>query len=118
MQKSGEILKTIVTTILWLLIVGAIAFATYVYALPDPVQIVAKDYTAIDTSYYNVDENELDGEWIEIENYTVDKNDLDRYEDLKELYKGRDNPFGTLDGLREEIIYPQEPRPPEEIEIE
>lgn len=116
MQKNGEVLKSVITFILWVMVVTAIAFAVYVYVLPEPVQLADKEYTAIDTSYYNVDDNELDGEWLQVENYTVDTEDLNKYEDLKDLYKGRDNPFGSMEGIREEIITPIDPLPPEEPE--
>lgn len=104
MDKGQEIVKGILTVILWLLVVVAIAFAVYVYVSPEPVQITDKNYNSIDTAYYNVDENELGGEWLEMQNYTVEKEDLERYEDLKELYKGRDNPFSSMTDSREEII--------------
>ena len=113
MDKGQEIVKGILTVILWVLVIVAIAFAVYVYVSPEPVQIADKNYNRIDTAYYNVDENELGGEWLEVQNYTVEKEDLNRYEDLKELYKGRDNPFSSMTGNREEIIIEQQPVIPE-----
>lgn len=109
MDKGQEIVKGILTVILWILVIVAIAFAVYVYVSPEPVQITDKNYNRIDTAYYNVDENELGGEWLEMQNYTVEKEDLDRYEDLKELYKGRDNPFSSMNENREQIIVEQKP---------
>lgn len=118
MPKSGEILKGIITIIVWILAVGAIAFAAYVYISPEPVEIVQKQYNGIDTSYYDVDENELNGQWLAIQEYSVDKEDLNRYEALKEFYKGRDNPFGSMEDNREEIMDEQEYFPPVEVPIE
>lgn len=116
MQRNGEVLKGVITVIVWLLAVAAISFAAYVYISPKPVQIVQKQYMPIDTSYYNVDENELNGQWLSTQDFTIDKNDLDMYEALKEYYKGRDNPFGNMNDYREQIIIEQQPIIQEEEE--
>ena len=114
MHKSGEVLKQIITLVIWLIVICAISFAIYAYVSPQLVQITNKSYSPIDNAYYDVNENELNGEWLEVQQYTVDKGALNRYEDLKEYYKGRDNPFGNLGGNREEIVEEIAPVIPDE----
>lgn len=116
MQRKGEILKVIVTIIVFVIVVVAVSLAAYVYISPQPIQIQQQEYSAIDKTYYNVDENELNGQWLETHQYTVDKDALAKYEKLKEFYKGRDNPFANSNAQREVLVIEEKGQTNEEEE--
>ena len=101
MKKN--IFITIVSTIL---IIGLTVAAYEILLKPKRIEVVTKNYaqmTEEEKQEYQVDDNELDGNWILTEDLQFSDYQLRKYEDLRDYYQGRDNPFSSLDERKTSI---------------
>ncbi|MDD4067057.1 MAG: hypothetical protein PHH22_03690 [Clostridia bacterium] len=104
MDKLGNVLSNLITIIVWFVIISAISFAMYVYLSPEVVTFNEKSYEKIAQEAYEVKDEAIDDSLLSAKLLTIDKNDLKRYEDLKDYYKGRNDPFTNLNGYREDVL--------------
>jgi len=104
LDKFGNILSNLITIIVWFVIISTISFAMYVYLSPEVVTFNEKSYEKIAQEAYEVKDEALNDSLLSAKLLTIDKNDLKRYEDLKDYYKGRNDPFTSLNGYREDVL--------------
>ena len=96
----------IVTIVSAIIIIGLTAAAYTILLKPERIEVVTKNYvqmTAEERAGYQVDDNELDGNWILTEDLQFSDYQLKKYEDLRDYYQGRDNPFSALDERKSSI---------------
>lgn len=78
-------------------------FAYYMFIKPQELVINEIEYTNINKSDYNVNEDELNSGLFLTNNFDVDNTNVQMHKDLKDLYSGRNNPFQEFSDNREDI---------------
>ncbi len=104
-EKRNVIINNIISIFVSLVLVIILLFVYNMFMAPKQLEITEIDYTPIDRTEYSINDDQLDGTLFDTLNFQFTDKDLDRYEDLKEYYKGRDNPFNVSEN-RNEVTMP------------
>ncbi len=86
-----------------IILILVVAFVYYMFIKPKELVINTVEYTKINRSDYDVNEDELNDGLFLTNNFDVSNQKIQMHKDLKDLYSGRENPFQKFPDNREDI---------------